>query len=304
MASLPARPSQLPRGDQPTTGRAHDPRPPRTTGHSSAPGRVAVAPRRLAAGRHLPAGAAQAPARHAGRNRGRRGDRGGGRAHALPRPPPPAGPRARLADRRQPAGRGAGHAGQQSLDPAPDLGLHLPARLPPARAGAARAPPPRGPPPEGPPRRGRAAAVADDGRRRAARGGGVGGDLSPDGPRGGGRAGGAAASVGAPCGAPITWPIEDRMMTEDDETEAEAQMEAAAEAIREAVLLQEGEVDPQYIVLAARVAGELGADIARLGGVDLESVLGGLADLVLRAEEYPGGPALSLALEDSVSGTP
>jgi len=74
------------------------------------------------------------------------------------------------------------------------------------------------------------------------------------------------------------------MMTDDDETEAEAQMEAAAEAIREAVLLQEGEVDPQYIVLAARVAGELGADIARLGEVDLETVLGDLADLVRLAE--------------------
>src|SRR3954451_13289619 len=235
MASLPARPSQLPRGDQPTTGRAHDPRPPRPTGHSSAPGRVAVAPRRLAAGRQLPADAAQAPARPAARDRDRPGDRGGGRAHALPRPPPPAGPRARLADRRQPAGRGAGHAGQQSLDRAPDLGLHLPARLPPARAGAARAPASRGPPPGGPARRGRAAAVADDGRRRAARGGGVGGDLSPDGPRGGARAGGAAASVGAPRGALGARPIEDGMTT-DDETEAVDQMEAAFEAVHEAVL--------------------------------------------------------------------
>ena len=75
-------------------------------------------------------------------------------------------------------------------------------------------------------------------------------------------------------------------MTTDDETEAANQMEAAAEAIREAVLrlLQEGEVDPQYVVLAAAgVTGELGADIARLGDVDLETVLGDLADLVREA---------------------
>ena len=75
-------------------------------------------------------------------------------------------------------------------------------------------------------------------------------------------------------------------MTTDDETQAEAQMETAAEAIREAVLrlLQEGEVDPQYVVLAAAgVTGELGADIARLGDVDLETVLGDLADLVREA---------------------
>src|SRR3954447_17407203 len=53
-ASLPVRPPQLPRGDQPTTtGRAHDPRPPCPTGPPPAPVRVAVAPRRLAAGRPL-----------------------------------------------------------------------------------------------------------------------------------------------------------------------------------------------------------------------------------------------------------
>jgi hypothetical protein len=72
----------------------------------------------------------------------------------------------------------------------------------------------------------------------------------------------------------------------DDETEAENQMEIATEAIREAVLrlLQEGKIDPQYIVLAAAgVTGELGADIARLGDVDLETVLGDLADLVREA---------------------
>src|SRR5690349_24261257 len=81
------------------------------------------------------------------------------------------------------------------------------------------------------------------------------------------------------------WPRGDGMTT-DDETEAEARMETATEAIREAVLrlLQEGEVDPQYVVLAAaRVTGELGADIARIGDVDLETVLGDLADLVRKA---------------------
>ena len=75
-------------------------------------------------------------------------------------------------------------------------------------------------------------------------------------------------------------------MVNDDETEAANQMEVATEAIREAVLrlLQEGEVDPQFVVLAAAgVTGELGADIARIGDVDLETVLGDLADLVREA---------------------
>jgi hypothetical protein len=75
-------------------------------------------------------------------------------------------------------------------------------------------------------------------------------------------------------------------MTTDDETGPEAQMEAAVEAIREAVLrlLEAGEIDPQYVALAAAgVVGELGADIARLGDVDLETVLGDLADLVREA---------------------
>ena len=76
------------------------------------------------------------------------------------------------------------------------------------------------------------------------------------------------------------------MTTDDDETGAEARMEAAAEAIREAVLrlLEAGEVDPRFVVMAAAgVTGELGADIARLGEVDLETVLGDLADLVREA---------------------
>jgi hypothetical protein len=46
-------------------------------------------------------------------------------------------------------------------------------------------------------------------------------------------------------------------MVNDDESGAEARMEAATEAIREAVLrlLEAGEVDPQYIVLAAACPG-------------------------------------------------
>ena len=83
-------------------------------------------------------------------------------------------------------------------------------------------------------------------------------------------------------------------MTTDDETEAENQMEIATEAIREAVLrlLQEGEIDPQYTVQAAAgVTGELGADIARLGDVDLETVLGNLVREAGRA--HAEGPPLA-----------
>src|SRR3954452_16335987 len=92
------------------------------------------------------------------------------------------------------------------------------------------------------------------------------------------------------------WPTGDRMTTDDEtEAEAEAQMEAATEAIREAVLrlLEAGEIDPQFVVMAAaRVTGELGADVARIGEVELEMVLGDLADLVreagrAHAEELP-----------------
>ena len=77
-------------------------------------------------------------------------------------------------------------------------------------------------------------------------------------------------------------------MTSDDETEAEAeaQMEAATAALR---LLQEGEVDPRFVVLAAaRVTGELGADIARIGDVDLETVLGDPTELVREAGRAHG----------------
>jgi hypothetical protein len=92
-------------------------------------------------------------------------------------------------------------------------------------------------------------------------------------------------------------PIEGRMTTDDDESGAANQMEAAAEAIREAVLrlLEAGEIDPQYVALAAAgVTGELGADIARLGDVDLETVLGDLADLVREAgRAHAEGPPLA-----------
>ena len=76
------------------------------------------------------------------------------------------------------------------------------------------------------------------------------------------------------------------MTTDDDETEAANQMEAAAEAIREAVLrlLQEGEVDPQYVVLAAAgVTGELGPTSPRPAGCRPRKLLDDLAELVREA---------------------
>src|SRR4051794_24226452 len=92
------------------------------------------------------------------------------------------------------------------------------------------------------------------------------------------------------------WPTGDRMTT-DDETEAEAQMEAATEAIREAVLrlLEAGEIDPQFVVMAAaRGTGELGADAARIGEVELEMVRGALADLVREAgRAHAEGPPVA-----------
>ena len=71
-----------------------------------------------------------------------------------------------------------------------------------------------------------------------------------------------------------------------DEDELEQQMQTALDGVRTAVmrLLREGEVHPQLVVLAvARVAGELGADIAHAGGVEAGTVLGDLADLVRHA---------------------
>src|SRR4051794_18776725 len=62
------------------------------------------------------------------------------------------------------------------------------------------------------------------------------------------------------------------------------------EAIREAVLRL-----LQHVVLAAAgITGELGADIARLGDVDLETILGDLADLVREAGRvHAEGPPLA-----------
>ena len=80
------------------------------------------------------------------------------------------------------------------------------------------------------------------------------------------------------------------MVVNDDETGAEARMEAAAAAIREEVLRL-----LQCVVLAAAgVTGELGVDIARLGDVDLETVLGDLADLVREAgRAHAEGPPVA-----------
>jgi hypothetical protein len=80
-------------------------------------------------------------------------------------------------------------------------------------------------------------------------------------------------------------------MAEMDDDELEARMHAATDAIRAAVprLLQDGDVHPQLVVLAlARVAGEVGAGAALAGGMDLETMLGDLADLVRHAgrEQY------------------
>ena len=72
----------------------------------------------------------------------------------------------------------------------------------------------------------------------------------------------------------------------DGEIELEKPMRAALEAVQEAVtrLLREGEHDPQHLVLAlARATGELGAAVAHAGGVEAETVLGDLADLVREA---------------------
>src|SRR3954466_6528340 len=76
----------------------------------------------------------------------------------------------------------------------------------------------------------------------------------------------------------------------DDETEVqrdlEAQMDLAMEGVRKAVLrlLQDGEVHPQLVVLAvARVAGEMGASIAQAGGMDLETILADVTEVVQKA---------------------
>ena len=79
-------------------------------------------------------------------------------------------------------------------------------------------------------------------------------------------------------------------MTTDDETGAANHMQAAFEAVHEAVtkLLQEGEHDPQHLVLAlARATGELGADIAQAGGIEAEELLDDLAELVRLVGQEP-----------------
>jgi hypothetical protein len=85
-----------------------------------------------------------------------------------------------------------------------------------------------------------------------------------------------------------------------DAAELEHQYQAAADALRATVLrlLQEGEIDPQLLVLAvARVTGELGSSAALASGMSVEAVLGDLAEVVrdtgqdhaeaLRAVELP-----------------
>ena len=82
----------------------------------------------------------------------------------------------------------------------------------------------------------------------------------------------------------------------DEQTEQEelaAQLQAATEALQTGgrALLREGEVHPQLVVLAAaRVAGELGAGMALAGGLDLETTLEELAEVVrLAGREFHDG---------------
>src|SRR3954447_26487254 len=62
-----------------------------------------------------------------------------------------------------------------------------------------------------------------------------------------------------------------------------AQLQAASKAFQGTAgrLLREGEMAPQLIVLAAaQVVGELGAAMALAEGLDIETTLGELADLM------------------------
>jgi len=71
-----------------------------------------------------------------------------------------------------------------------------------------------------------------------------------------------------------------------DDDELEAQTRSATDAVRATVmrLLREDGIHPQLVVLAvARVAGELGADVAHAGGAGAAAILGDLADLVRHA---------------------
>lgn len=75
----------------------------------------------------------------------------------------------------------------------------------------------------------------------------------------------------------------DQAVTDD---EAREQIQVATEAIRGTVaeLLKRGEVDPRLLVMAAaRVAGELGADVAMATGDDAEVVLSDLAGVMYDA---------------------
>jgi hypothetical protein len=93
------------------------------------------------------------------------------------------------------------------------------------------------------------------------------------------------------------------MVTKAEETAREklrVQLQAASEAFQGTAgrLLREGEMAPQLIVLAAsQVVGELGAAMALGEGLDIETTLDELADLMrqtgrefhqlLRAEAMP-----------------
>src|SRR3954471_16292110 len=102
---------------------------------------------------------------------------------------------------------------------------------------------------------------------------------------------------------PGSRPGRDRAVVTDETTEREKlrrQLRAASEAFQGAAgrLLREGEMAPQLIVLAAaRVAGELGAAMALAGGLEIETTLDELAEVLrlagrqfhemLRAEMLP-----------------
>ena len=92
----------------------------------------------------------------------------------------------------------------------------------------------------------------------------------------------------------------DELTQTNQQHELETQLDAASAAIRAAVLglLRDGEVHPHVLVLAAaRVTGEVGAASALAGGMDVETTLGDLAEVVrdvgqdhaetLRAIELP-----------------
>ena len=73
---------------------------------------------------------------------------------------------------------------------------------------------------------------------------------------------------------------------EPDQEQLEAQMEIAVNTIRGAVLrlLQEGEVHPQIVVMAAtRVAGGLGAAAALASGQEIEGLLDDLVEALRQA---------------------